>query len=132
MYEAPTQRANTAIFNQLDKDLRKRGEYEIPISKERNSQESVYVDMEGARSSIPAKFNEYVTTTCHPEFQAGQGETFCFQESDGIPYYDSFDEYDDSEDYAEMSTSSDAIQTVRIVCRAVNNTCLTAINYVGV
>lgn len=110
--EAPTQRANTAIFSQLDKGLKKR-EYEIPINKERKSQESIYVDMEGARSSIPAK-TEYITPTSHPEFKADETEPLYHQESDGVPYYDSFDEYDDSEDYTEMSTSSDVIQTVRI------------------
>lgn len=67
--------------------------------------------MEGARSSIPARSAAIVEATSPGADESG---SFYFQEQDDIPYYDSFDEYDDSEDYAEMSAPTEHARTVSV------------------
>ena len=120
VYDAPVQKGNTSIFTHLDKGIKKNGEsYEIPLNKdgcyqpvpERKSQDSIYVDMEGGNSAIKQMQSPGVAASSYPE--ADSNEPIYFQESDGIPYYDSFDEIDDQdEDYAEMSTPAQPTREV--------------------
>ena len=120
MYEAPIQKGNTSLFSHLDKGIRKNGEsYEVPLNKgsryqsvpERKSQESIYVDMEGGESAINQTQSVGIVASNYPE--GDNREPIYFQESDGIPYYDSFDEIDDTEeDYAEMTNPAQTTQAV--------------------
>ena len=124
-YEAPVKKGNTSIFSQLDRGFRKNGgSYKIPLTQknsyntvpERKSQESIYVDMEGAESNIPAtRAGGAVAPQSNSYPKANETEPIYFQELDGIAYYDSFDEFDDdeSEDYAEMTAPAQTVSKIR-------------------
>ena len=124
-YEAPVQKGNTSIFSQLDKGFRKNGaSHKVLLTEnnsynavpERKSQESIYVDMEGAESNIPAtRAGRAVAPQSNSYPKANETEPIYFQEPDGVAYYDSFDEFDDDEleDYAEMTAPAQTVSKTR-------------------
>ena len=119
MYEAPVQKGNTAILQQIDRNFnRDRTAYQAPSNQYQpvpeNKQDSIYVVMDGT-DSIQQLQNTggqaMVQVVGHPE-EGVDDEGIYFQEPCGgeIGFYDSFEEYE--EDYAEMSTPSEHLQSV--------------------
>ena len=119
MYEAPVQKGNTAIFQQIDRNFNRERAYQAPINQYQpvpeNRQDSIYVVMDGTESIQQLQNIEVLVS--HPE-ESVDDEGIYFQEPSGgeIGFYDSFQEYE--EDYAEMTTPSEHLRSVSMSIHA--------------